>query len=127
MGDAISSIDNSRMLMWIVASIIVAALMYVSALQRMRDFAVLKSLGSSSPMLFFGVAVQAIIITLLAAGFAVGVSQVMKPMFALPIVLPQSAFIMLPIVAIVVGLLSSLVALRRAIGVDPSSAFAAAS
>lgn len=127
MGDAISSIDNSRLLMWIVASIIVAALMYVSALQRMRDFAVLKSLGSSSPLLFFGVAVQAIIITLLAAGFAVGVSQLMKPMFALPIVLPTSAFVMLPIVAIVVGLLSSLVALRRAIGVDPSSAFAAAS
>ena len=127
MEDAISSIDNSRMLMWIVASIIVAALMYVSALQRMRDFAVLKSLGSSSLLLFFGVAVQAIIITLLAAGFAVGVSQLMKPMFALPIVLPTSAFVVLPIVAIVVGLLSSLVALRRAIGVDPSSAFAAAS
>jgi putative ABC transport system permease protein len=127
MRDAISSIDNSRMLMWIVASIIVAALMYVSSLQRMRDFAVLKSLGSSSPLLFLGVAVQAIIITLLAAGFAMGVSQLMKPMFALPIALPTSAYVMLPVVAIAVGILSSLVALRRAISVDPSSAFAAAS
>ena len=46
-------------------------------------------------------------------------------MFALPIVLPASAFVALPIIAVVVGLLSSLVALRRAIAVDPSSAFAA--
>jgi putative ABC transport system permease protein len=47
-------------------------------------------------------------------------------MFALPIAIPPSAFVVLPIVAIIVGLLSSLVALRRAIAVDPSSAFAAA-
>jgi putative ABC transport system permease protein len=127
MNDAIASIDNSRALMWVVAAIIVAALMYVSALERLRDFAVLKSLGSSSGLLFFGVAAQAVIISLLAAVFAMGASQVLKPMFALPIVMPSSAWVVLPVVAVLVGLLSSLVALRRAIGVDPSSAFAAAS
>jgi putative ABC transport system permease protein len=127
MADAISSIDNSRALMWVVAAIIVAALMYVSSLERLRDFAVLKSLGSSSRLLFFGVAVQAVIIALLAAAFAVVASQFLEPIFALPIVLPPSAFLALPVVAVAVGLLSSLVALRRAIAVDPSSAFAAAS
>ena len=127
MADAISSIDNSRALMWVVAAIIVAALMYVSSLERLRDFAVLKSLGSSSRLLFFGVAAQAVTITLLAGAFAVGASRLLKPMFALPIAVPASAFVALPVVAIVVGLLSSLVALRRAIAVDPSSAFAAAS
>ncbi len=127
MEDAIASIDNSRALMWVVAAIIVAALMYVSSLERLRDFAVLKSLGSSSRLLFFGVAAQAVTITLLAAAFAVVASQLLEPMFALPIVVPASAFVALPVVAIVVGLLASLVALRRAIAVDPSSAFAAAS
>jgi putative ABC transport system permease protein len=127
MKDAVSSIDTSRALMWVVAAIIVAALMYVSSLERLRDFAVLKSLGSSSRLLFFGVAVQAVTITLLAAVFAIGAAQLLKPMFALPIAVPGSAFLVLPAVAILVGLLSSLVALRRAIAVDPSSAFAAAS
>jgi putative ABC transport system permease protein len=127
MTDAVASIENSRTLMWVVAAIIVAALMYVSSLERLRDFAVLKSLGSSSRLLFFGVAVQAVTITLLAAAFALVASQVLKPMFPLPIVMPSSAFIVLPVIAVVVGLLSSLVALRRAIAVDPSSAFAAAS
>ncbi len=127
MEGAISSIESSRTLMWAVAAVIVAALMYVSSLERMRDFAVLKSLGSSSRLLFFGVAVQAVAVTLLAAGFAALVSRLMRPLFALPILMPTSAFVVLPIVAIAVGLLSSLVALRRAIAVDPSSAFAAAS
>jgi putative ABC transport system permease protein len=127
MDDAIASIDNSRALMWIVAAVIVAALMYVSALERLRDFAVLKSLGSSSPLLFAGVALEAVIVSLLAAALAAGISNLMKPIFALPVSVPVSAFVVLPVVAVVVGLLSSLVALRRAVSVDPSSAFAAAS
>ena len=34
--------------MWIVAAAIVASMLYVAALERKRDFAVLKALGSSS-------------------------------------------------------------------------------
>jgi putative ABC transport system permease protein len=126
MRDAIASIDNSRSLMWIVAAVIVAALMYVSSLERLRDFAVLKSLGSPSWSLFVGVALQSIIVTLLAAVFALGASRLMKPMFALPTSVPASAYLVLPVVAIVVGLVSSLVALRRAVSVDPATAFAGA-
>ncbi|HUP86115.1 MAG TPA: ABC transporter permease [Acidimicrobiales bacterium] len=126
MRDAIASIDNSRSLMWIVAAVIVAALMYVSALERLRDFAVLKSLGAPSWLLFVGVALQSIAVTLLAAVFALGASRVMRPMFALPTSVPVSAYVVLPIVAVVVGLVSSLVALRRAVSVDPASAFAGA-
>ena len=49
--------------MWAVATIIVAALIYVSALQRTRDFAVLKAVGASSMSLFVGVAIQAVLVT----------------------------------------------------------------
>ena len=128
MGDAISSIDNSRALMWVVAAIIVAALMYVSSLERLRDFAVLKSLGSSSRP------------PLPRRGRPSGghhpargrLRRRWRPSSSsrcsrCPIVdaRPVRSWC-LPLVAIVVGLLSSLVALRRAISVDPSSAFAAA-
>lgn len=122
MQDAIASIESSRALMWVVAAVIVAALMYVSALERLRDFAVLKSLGSSSLVLFAGVAMQAVVVALFAAGFALVASRLMRPMFALPTTVPASAYVVLPIVAVAVGLLSSLVALRRAIGVDPATA-----
>ena len=52
LGSAVSSIDNTRSLMWVIAAAIVASMLYVAALERKRDFAVLKALGSSSRALF---------------------------------------------------------------------------
>jgi putative ABC transport system permease protein len=123
MATAVSSVNNSKVLMWAIAAIIIAALLYVSALQRVRDFAVLKALGSSSATLFASLALQAVVVTLAAAAFALVSSNFMGGLFAQPIAIPVSAYATLPIVAIVVGLISSLVALRRATGADPASAF----
>ena len=120
---AVSSINNSKVIMWVVAAIIIAALLYVSALQRVRDFAVLKALGSSSFLLFESLALQAIVVTLLAAVLAAIVANFMGVFFAQPVVIPGSAFATLPLIAVVVGLLSSLVAVRRATSADPAAAF----
>jgi len=126
MEDAVSSVDNSRYLMWAVAAIIVAALVYVSALQRTRDFAVLKAMGASSVSLFLGVATQAVVISLGAAAFAAATSGLFRPAYTVPLEVPWTAYLLLPAVAIGVGVLSSLVALRRAVNVDPALAFGAA-
>ncbi len=120
---AISSINNSKIMMWVVAAMIVAALLYVSALQRVRDFAVLKALGSSSLALFVGLALQAVIVALAAAVFAMIISNFMFGLFKQPVAIPASAFATLPAIAVVVGLIASLVALRRATGADPAAAF----
>jgi putative ABC transport system permease protein len=120
---AMSSINNSKILMWIIAGIIIAALLYVSALQRVRDFAVLKALGSSTMALLSSLALQAVLVALAAAVFAAVISNFMGGIFSQPVAIPTSAFITLPIVAIVVGLISSLVALRQATGADPAAAF----
>jgi putative ABC transport system permease protein len=124
MSNAVSSINSSRILMWIIAIIIVAALVYVSALERTRDFAVLKALGSSSRLLFFGLAAQAVTITLAAAILAVIISNFMTGIFDERVDIPASAFITLPISAIVVGIIASITALRRAVSADPAAAFA---
>jgi putative ABC transport system permease protein len=123
MASAVSSINNSKLLMWGVAAIIIAALLYVSALQRVRDFAVLKALGASSATLFGSLAAQAVVVTLAAAVFGLIISNFMGGMFAQPVAIPASAYAYLPLVAVVVGLLSSLVALRRVTGADPAAAF----
>jgi len=120
---AVASINSFKFLMWVVAAIIVAALLYVSALQRVRDFAVLKALGSSSLLLFGSLAVQAIVVTLIAAALAAIVANFLGVFFAQPVVIPGSAFAVLPVIAIVVGLVSSLVAVRRATSADPAAAF----
>jgi putative ABC transport system permease protein len=123
LASGVSSIEQSRTLMWVVAAIIIAALIYVSALQRVRDFAVLKALGSSSAMLFGSLCLQAVIVTLLAAGLGMGASTFMTGIFKQPVTVPFSAYASLPLIAVIVGLVASLVALRQATGADPAAAF----
>jgi putative ABC transport system permease protein len=124
MATAISSINNSKLFMWLIAAVIVASLVYVTALERTRDFAVLKALGASSGKLFMGLALQAMLVALIAAAFAVVLAQFMTGVFKQPIDFPLSAYVVLPLSAIIVGLLSSLIALRRAVAADPAKAFA---
>jgi putative ABC transport system permease protein len=126
LSSAVSSINNSKLFMWVIAAIIVAALVYVTALERTRDFAVLKALGSSTGLLFVGLAAQAVAVALAAAVIAAILSTFMTGIFAQPVDIPGSAFIVLPLSALVVGLLASLAALRRAASVDPAAAFAGA-
>jgi putative ABC transport system permease protein len=124
LSSAVASIENSRTMMWVISAIIVAALVYVSALQRVRDFAVLKALGSSSSSLFFSLCLQAVIVTLLGAGLGVVLSRFMTGVFSQPVTVPASSYATLPLVALVVGVVASLVALRQATGADPARAFA---
>jgi putative ABC transport system permease protein len=119
----VASIDNTRYFMWLIAAVIVAALVYVTALERTRDFAVLKALGASSRLLFAGLAFQAVLVALSAAAIAAIISNFMTGLFAQPVDVPASAFVVLPIAALVVGLLSSVAALRRAVSADPAMAF----
>jgi putative ABC transport system permease protein len=123
MAAAVSSIENLRSFMWLIAAVIVAALIYVTALERTRDFAVLKALGSSSGLLFVGLATQAIVVALAAAAVGAVISNFMTGLFAQPIDTPANAYIVLPVAALAIGLVASLAALRRAVSVDPAVAF----
>src|SRR5574337_835626 len=75
-------------LLWGDAALIVGSLIYLSALERTRDFAVFKALGVTTQ-----------------------------------VVLTGSAFGLLVLTAVVIGLLASLAGLRHAIAVDPVLAF----
>jgi putative ABC transport system permease protein len=118
------AIDVMRWLMWIVAAVIIGAVTYLSALERVRDFAVLKAVGGSSFSLALSLAAQAVLASVAAAVLAIGLAQLLKPLFPLPVDITVQAYLALPAIAMLVGVLSSLAALRRAVGVDPALAFA---
>jgi putative ABC transport system permease protein len=118
-----SSINSTRWLMWIIAAVIVAAMLYVAALERKRDFAVLKALGSSSRTLFLSLVLEAVVVTLLAAVLAELLASLLTPTFAQPIDITPDARLVLPLVAVVVGVVASISALRRVTGADPAAAF----
>lgn len=126
LANGVEAIDSVRILLWVVAAIIIGALIYLSALERVGDFAVLKAVGATSASLFAGLAVQAVIVSLLAAALGSLLGLLLAPTFALPIRIPASAFALLPAVALAVGALASLTGLRRAVHVDPALAFGGA-
>lgn len=121
--NAISTIDAIRVLMWLVAALIIGAVTYLSALDRLRDFAVLKAVGGSSRAVAMSLTLQAVLAALLAAVLAVGLSRVMKPAVTIPVVFQGKAILLLLAVAALVGVASSLVAMRRILRVDPALAF----
>jgi putative ABC transport system permease protein len=123
LGSAVSSIDNTRWLMWLVAAAIVASMLYVSALERRRDFAVLKALGSSSATLFFSLVLEAVVVTLLAAVLAEVLATLLRPVFQQTVDITIDARFALPLIAVSVGVIASVSALRRVAGADPATAF----
>ena len=120
---AVDAITIVAVLLWIVAALIVGSVVYLSALERVRDFAVFKAIGVPTRSILGGLALQAVVVALLAAAIGAGLSLLLGPLFPMNVVVPASAFLALPVVAVVIGLLASVAGLRRAVSVDPALAF----
>lgn len=68
---------------------------------------------------------QAVIVAVLAAALGGVLSVLLGPLFPMRVDIPQVAFLLLPVVAITIGVLASLAGLRRAVTVDPALALEA--
>ncbi len=112
--------------LWLVAACIVGSVIYLSALERVRDFAVFKATGTGTAALLGGLAVQAVIVSLVAALIGAVLAVLIAPSFPMPAEIPSASFVILPVVAILVGCLASLAGLRRAVTVSPAVAFGGA-
>ena len=99
-------------------------MIYLSALERQRDFAVMKAMGTSTWSLLAGLLAQSVLIALVAALLASGLQVLLVPFFPLPVVIPPATFLTLPLLAVGVAVVASLGALRQAVKVEPALAFA---
>ncbi|HUR74194.1 MAG TPA: ABC transporter permease [Sporichthya sp.] len=122
---ALDAIDLLNLLLWAVAIAVVGTTIYLSVLERVQDFAVMKAIGVSSQTLVASLAIQAMVVSLAAAGIAVLASYAIAPLFPMPVYLSAGDSATLIGIAALVGMLASLAALRRAVGVDPAKAFGA--
>lgn len=121
--NGISSIDIVRDFLWAVAIVIIGAVVYLSALERRRDFAVLKAIGSSTRWLYTGMAVQATVMALLSGLLAIAVEPLLARLIPMQLSVSSGALTILPAVALVIGLLASLSGLRQVLRADPAIAF----
>ena len=120
---AVSSIDLIRGLLWVVAGIIIGAVVYLSALERQRDFAVLLAIGARTRQLSASLAIQAVFVALLAVALAAGLQALAVPVFPLKVRVPVRALWQLPLVAVIVSLLAASAAMRRVSRTNPAQAF----
>ena len=120
---AVVSITIVAGLLWIVAVLIVGSLVYLSALERLRDFAVFKAIGVATRSILAGLVLQAIAVAVLAAAFGAGLARLLAPLFPMNVIEPPAAYPLLAAIAIGVGLLASATAVQRAATVDPAIAF----
>ncbi|HEU5084052.1 MAG TPA: cyclic nucleotide-binding domain-containing protein [Acidimicrobiales bacterium] len=121
---AISSINIIRVLLWFVAAMIIGTMVYLSALERRRDVAVLKAVGSSTSQMGGSIALQGALTALAAALIAAVLQVALVPVFPLEVTVPGRAFYQIPVIAVLVSLLAGAVGLRKAVSTDPALAFA---
>ena len=115
-----------EVLLWLVAAGIIGATVYLSALERRNDFAVLKAIGTPGWHLFLGLLIQALIVALGSAVIGYLIEALVAPTAAMAVRLSGVDYAAVPIVAIVVGALASILPARRAATVDPALAFGGA-
>lgn len=113
-------------LLWLMATGVVAAIVYVSVLERSRDFATLKAVGVSNRSLIGGLLAQSSALSLASAIAAVGVAKALSPSFGFPVTMPAGAYVQLLVVALAVGVVASLIGVRKITRLDPALAFGGA-
>jgi putative ABC transport system permease protein len=120
---AVQTIDAVRILLWVVAAGIIGSIMYLSVLERLRDIAVLKAIGSSTGSVLSGLALQAAVVAIAASLIAIVVALIIGPLMPMAVEIPGRSFFTLPLVALVIAGLASMVGARRAVQIDPALAF----
>lgn len=123
---AIASVDLVRALLWVVAAVIIGAVVYLSALERQRDFAVLKAIGAPNRALLMSLALQAVLVALVAVAVAAVIQVFLAPAFPLRVRVPSRAFWQLPVFAVVMALVAGAAGMRKVARSDPALAFAGA-
>jgi len=120
------TLDIINALLWIMAAGTIAAMVYLTALERTRDFAVLKATGASRRSMLGGLTIEATALSICAAIVGSALAAAISPSFPFPVETPLWAYTRLLVVALVVGLVASLAGLRRIARVDPALAFGGA-
>jgi putative ABC transport system permease protein len=122
----VDTINIMSVLLWLIAAGIIALIVYLSALERVRDFAVFKATGAPNREIVGGLMAQATFVSLMAAVLSVGVAILVGLSLPFPAKLTVAGFGQLLVVGVVVGILASLAGVRRALTTDPSIAFGGA-
>lgn len=120
---AISSVTLVRVLLWLITVIIIAAIIYITALERTRDFAVLKAVGGKTRDLGLSLLIQGVLMTLIAVALAGVLQTFIAPTFPLKVRVPSSAWFTIAGGAAVAAVAAGLAGVMRVKSTSPAEAF----
>jgi putative ABC transport system permease protein len=123
LGQSAQTLTMINGLLWLTAAGVIGSIIYMTALERQRDVAVLKATGASTRSLLGGLAFEALVLAGTAAVIAGVLALLLEPLFPFPVEIPVKAYVKLVVVAVVVGLIASAAGGRRISRVDPALAF----
>jgi putative ABC transport system permease protein len=123
-GSAKSTIFSMSLLLWIVTGCIVGSVIYISALERQRDFAVFKAIGIATRWIMGGLVFQATTIAVVSSAASIGLAHLLAPRMSIPVTIPLFDIVLIPVLAVIVSVLATFVGASRAVRVDPALAFA---
>jgi putative ABC transport system permease protein len=133
LADILRPLDSPRQtinmvagLLYLVAAMIIGSVVYLSALDRVRDFAVFKAMGASDRSVLSGLLAQSVLLCVLAYLIGVALSTVLGPLMPMAAEISRTAYAQLAVIAAVVSVIASFAAVRRALSVDPALAFGGA-
>lgn len=120
---AISSITLVQVLLWLITVIIIAAIIYITALERTRDFAVLKAVGGKNRDLGLSLLVQGVVMTLIAVVLAGVLQTFIAPSFPLKVRVPSTAWFTIGGGAALAALVAGAAGVLKVKGTSPVEAF----
>ncbi len=120
---AASTIGIIDILLWVVAAGIIGTILYMTSVEKLRDFAALKAIGARNGQLFAGIATQAMVLSIASGVLAWVLSRVLAPVFPIIVEIPLRSYPLTLGVAVAVGLLGSVAGVRKAMTTDPALAF----
>ena len=120
---ATTTIAILAVILALIAAGIIGLMTYLSGLDRLVDFAVFKAIGVRTSKLLTGLVLQVLLLAVMSAAIAAVLAVAIAPAFPIGVSLSAATFAGLLGLAVVVGLLVSIVNVRQATGVDPALAF----
>ena len=123
---ATKTIDFVALLSWLIAAGVISAIVYLTAIERTRDFAVLRATGSPDRRIVGALMIQSSIVAIIAATLSVPLMLVLRNGMPMPVTLNGGSVVTILLVGVVVGVVASLAAVRRALTTDPAVAFGGA-
>lgn len=120
---AIASVTLVQVLLWLITIIIIAAIIYISALERTRDFAVLKAVGGKTRDLGLSLLVQGVVMTLIAVVLAGVLQTFIAPSFPLKVRVAPTAWLTIGAGAFAASLAAGLAGVMKVRGTAPAEAF----